>query len=85
MYHSPVLLDESIESLEINENGVYVDLTFGGGGHSKEILKNSEFSLGANNLFNQDFYDNIRINAFGKRYYEPAPKRNFYFGINFSF
>ena len=39
MYHSPVLLDESIESLEINENGVYVDLTFGGGGHSKEILK----------------------------------------------
>ena len=53
--------------------------------YSKEILKNSEFSLGANNLFNQDFYDNIRINAFGKRYYEPAPKRNFYFGINFSF
>ena len=39
MYHSPVLLEESIESLEINENGVYVDLTFGGGGHSKEILK----------------------------------------------
>ena len=39
MYHSPVLLDESIESLEINENGVYIDLTFGGGGHSKEILK----------------------------------------------
>jgi len=39
MYHSPVLLDETIKSLEINENGVYVDLTFGGGGHSKEILK----------------------------------------------
>ena len=39
MYHNPVLLEESIESLEIKRNGVYVDLTFGGGGHSKEILK----------------------------------------------
>ncbi len=39
MYHNPVLLDETIDSLEINENGVYVDLTFGGGGHSKEILR----------------------------------------------
>ena len=39
MYHNPVLLEESIESLEIKKNGVYVDLTFGGGGHSKEILK----------------------------------------------
>ena len=51
----------------------------------KEIFKKSQFSLGVNNLFNEEFYDNIRINAFGKRYYEPAPKRNFYFGINFSF
>ena len=39
MYHNPVLLEESIDSLEIKKNGVYVDLTFGGGGHSKEILK----------------------------------------------
>ena len=53
--------------------------------YSKQILSNSEIFLGANNIFNQDYYDNIRINAFGKRYYEPAPKRNFYFGINFSF
>ena len=53
--------------------------------YSKEIFKQSAFSLGVNNLFNEEFYDNIRINAFGKRYYEPAPKRNFYFGINFSF
>jgi iron complex outermembrane receptor protein len=53
--------------------------------YSKEFFKQSEFSLGVNNLFNEEFYDNIRINAFGKRYYEPAPKRNFYFGINFSF
>jgi len=53
--------------------------------YSKEIFKQSAFSIGVNNLFNEEFYDNIRINAFGKRYYEPAPKRNFYFGINFSF
>lgn len=39
MYHNPVLLEESIDSLKIKKNGVYVDLTFGGGGHSKEILK----------------------------------------------
>ncbi len=53
--------------------------------YSKEVLRNSEFSFGVNNLFNQDYFDNIRINAFGKRYYEPAPKRNFYFGVNLSF
>ena len=34
------MLKEVIESLEIKENGIYVDLTFGGGGHSKKILKN---------------------------------------------
>ena len=53
--------------------------------YSKKVFRNSEFFLGANNIFNQEYFDNIRINAFGKRYYEPAPKRNFYFGINFSF
>jgi 16S rRNA (cytosine1402-N4)-methyltransferase len=38
-YHIPVLLQPCIDSLSIDPNGVYVDLTFGGGGHSKEILK----------------------------------------------
>ena len=37
-YHVPVLLNESIEGLNIHPNGVYVDVTFGGGGHSCEIL-----------------------------------------------
>ncbi|MCD8435293.1 16S rRNA (cytosine(1402)-N(4))-methyltransferase RsmH [Tenacibaculum dicentrarchi] len=37
-YHSPVLLKESVDALNIKEDGVYVDVTFGGGGHSKEIL-----------------------------------------------
>ena len=38
-YHNPVLLKESVDGLNINPDGVYVDVTFGGGGHSKEILK----------------------------------------------
>lgn len=39
MYHNPVLLQESVDGLAIIEDGVYVDVTFGGGGHSNEILK----------------------------------------------
>ncbi|HNW52732.1 MAG TPA: 16S rRNA (cytosine(1402)-N(4))-methyltransferase RsmH [Bacteroidales bacterium] len=38
MYHQPALLHECIEGLGINPSGVYADLTFGGGGHSREIL-----------------------------------------------
>jgi 16S rRNA (cytosine1402-N4)-methyltransferase len=38
-YHVPVLLRESIDGLDIKPDGVYVDVTFGGGGHSKEILQ----------------------------------------------
>ncbi len=39
VYHVPVMLQECIDALNINPNGVYVDVTFGGGGHSREILK----------------------------------------------
>ena len=38
-YHRPVLLTETVEGLNIQPNGVYVDVTFGGGGHSREILQ----------------------------------------------
>ena len=38
-YHNPVLLKEAVDGLEIKNNGVYVDVTFGGGGHSREILR----------------------------------------------
>lgn len=38
MYHNPVLLKKSVDELVINPDGIYVDCTFGGGGHSKEIL-----------------------------------------------
>ena len=37
-YHNPVLLKETVDGLNINPDGVYVDVTFGGGGHSREIL-----------------------------------------------
>jgi 16S rRNA (cytosine1402-N4)-methyltransferase len=37
-YHNPVLLKETVDGLNIKEDGVYVDVTFGGGGHAKEIL-----------------------------------------------
>lgn len=37
-YHKPVLLEESVEGLSIKPNGIYVDVTFGGGGHSRKIL-----------------------------------------------
>lgn len=42
MYHNPVMLQECIEGLQINPNGIYVDVTFGGGGHSKLILDQLE-------------------------------------------
>ncbi|RVT78691.1 16S rRNA (cytosine(1402)-N(4))-methyltransferase RsmH [Flavobacterium sufflavum] len=38
-YHNPVLLKETVDGLNIKPDGVYVDVTFGGGGHSKEILR----------------------------------------------
>lgn len=38
MYHNPVLLQQSVDDLVTNSDGIYVDCTFGGGGHSREIL-----------------------------------------------
>ena len=38
-YHNPVLLHETVDGLNIKPDGIYVDVTFGGGGHSKEILR----------------------------------------------
>ena len=59
-YHNPVLLKESIEGLDINPVGVYVDVTFGGGGHSKAIL-NKLSSKGKLFAFDQD--DSTSINS----------------------
>lgn len=41
-----------------------------------------DIKMGVNNVLNNDYYDNIRVNAFGGRYYEPAPKRNLYIGLS---
>jgi 16S rRNA (cytosine1402-N4)-methyltransferase len=41
-YHIPVLLDEVLESMDIKPNGIYFDMTFGGGGHSQAILQQND-------------------------------------------
>lgn len=51
-YHVPVMLKESVEGLNINPNGVYVDVTFGGGGHSRYILE--QLDRGKLVAFDQD-------------------------------
>ncbi len=51
-YHTPVLLKDCIDGLNINPKGIYVDVTFGGGGHSREILKH--LTTGKLYAFDQD-------------------------------
>ena len=59
-YHNPVLLKETVDGLNIKPDGVYVDVTFGGGGHSKEILRR----LGVNGkLFGFDQDEDAWVNA----------------------
>ncbi len=62
-YHTPVLLSESIAGMDLKANGVYLDLTFGGGGHSREILK----QLNSGHLYgfdqDQDAINNIPENS----------------------
>ena len=59
-YHNPVMLTECIEGLDIKPDGIYVDVTFGGGGHSKEILKHLQ---GDGKLLAFDQDDESRANA----------------------
>ena len=58
-YHNPVLLNECIEGLNIKPKGIYIDVTFGGGGHSKLILKN----LDGGKLYAFDQDENAHQNA----------------------
>jgi 16S rRNA (cytosine1402-N4)-methyltransferase len=74
-YHVPVLLDESIEALNIDPSGTYIDCTFGGGGHAREILKrlNSEGKLYA---FDQDEDAKANIPADSRLVFIPHNFRN---------
>ena len=64
-YHEAVLLDESIAGLSIVPNGIYVDVTFGGGGHSKSILQKLEngklFAFDQDSDAQQNFVDDDRL------------------------
>ncbi|MGB2514456.1 MAG: hypothetical protein ACPIAA_06020, partial [Flavobacteriaceae bacterium] len=51
----------------------------------KITIAASDLTLGVNNLFNTLYSDNIRINAFGGRFFEAAPERTFYAGLSISF
>lgn len=74
-YHTPVLLEEAIELLDIKSDGVYADLTFGGGGHSRRILE----SLGENGrLYSFDQDSDTKANA-------PEDSRFNYVESNFRF
>ena len=59
IFHNPVLLEECITGLNIKSSGVYVDATFGGGGHSNSILK--KIKKGKVYAFDQDKDSNINI------------------------
>lgn len=52
-YHVPVLLNESVDGLNIRRGGIYVDVTFGGGGHSREILRRIK-EVGGGHLYSFD-------------------------------
>jgi 16S rRNA (cytosine1402-N4)-methyltransferase len=73
-YHIPALLDESIEGLNIRPDGIYVDVTFGGGGHSMEILKH----LGKGRLIAFDQDDDAMENL-------PSDSRFTFLNQNFRF
>ncbi len=74
VYHIPALLKESIDGLNIRPGGIYVDVTFGGGGHSMEILKN--LKTGKLVAFDQD--EDAALNA-------PKDDRLIFLDQNFRF
>jgi len=78
MYHTPVLLKDCIEGLNIKANGVYADVTFGGGGHSREIIKH----LKNGRLFGFDQDEDAVANAIEDKKFTLIPE-NFRYIKNF--
>ena len=75
MYHNPVMLDKCIEGLNIEPSGVYVDVTFGGGGHSRAILE--RLTTGHLYAFDQD--EDAAKNAFDDERFTFIPQNFKYF------
>ncbi len=78
MYHNPVLLNECIDGLNINPDGIYVDVTFGGGGHSRAILER----LKGGHLYSFDQDADAAKNAFVDERFTFVPQ-NFRYMKNF--
>ena len=75
MYHNPVMLKECIGGLNINPEGVYADVTFGGGGHSRAIL--AQLTTGHLYAFDQD--EDAAANAFDDERFTFIPQNFKYF------
>ena len=75
MYHNPVMLDECIGALKLNPVGVYADVTFGGGGHSRAIMKH--LTTGHLYAFDQD--EDAAANAFDDERFTFIPQNFKYF------
>ena len=75
MYHNPVMLEECIKGLNINPEGVYADVTFGGGGHSRAIL--DRLTTGHLYAFDQD--EDAEANAFEDDRFTFIPQNFKYF------
>lgn len=75
MYHNPVMLDKCIEGLNIKPEGVYVDVTFGGGGHSRAILER----LTSGHLYAFDQDEDAAENAFDDERFTFIPQNFKYF------
>ncbi|NOZ34102.1 MAG: 16S rRNA (cytosine(1402)-N(4))-methyltransferase RsmH [Chlorobi bacterium] len=78
-YHIPVLLHKSVDGLNIKPDGIYADLTFGGGGHAQEILKH--LKKGKLFAFDQDEDVTKRANEL----YKEFPGKFFFFKANFEY
>jgi 16S rRNA (cytosine1402-N4)-methyltransferase len=78
-YHNPVLLKESVDGLNISEGGIFVDVTFGGGGHSKEILQRLD---GEGRLFGFDQDKDAEANVVKDERFELV-KQNFRYLKNY--